>query len=170
LDRLALARREALSPARRVEHALHPWVAYGIMPLFALANAGVTVGEAPLGGESTPLILGVVLGLALGKPIGIVAFSVLGAKLGICQLPRGVDARGLLVVGCVAGIGFTMALFIAALAFSDASQLAAAKIAVLVGSALAAVVGLAVGFLLLPRELAAGAALTAEEAESATEQ
>ncbi len=95
LGRLDTARREAVAPVLRLESALHPWVAYGIMPIFALSNAGVSVGEVDLAGAETAVVaLGVTLGLALGKPLGIVLFSLAVVKLGLCALPRGVDLAG----------------------------------------------------------------------------
>ena len=152
LKRINIARREAVPPVTRIEAALHPWVAFGIMPLFALANAGVALGG--LSDElsaATGIALGVGLGLVVGKPLGIVAFSWLAVRLGLASLPRGSSWAGVLVVGCVAGIGFTMALFISALAFSDASMLAVAKITVLIASAIAGSIGLVVGYRFLPR-------------------
>jgi NhaA family Na+:H+ antiporter len=151
LERINIARREAIPPVTRIEAALHPWVAFGIMPLFALANAGVALGG--LGGgpsQAKGIVLGVGLGLVIGKPLGIVAFSWLATRIGFASLPRGVTWAGVLVVGCVAGIGFTMSLFIGALAFMDAPMLAIAKLTVLVASAFAGVVGLVMGFRYLP--------------------
>lgn len=170
LERINVARREAVSPVTRIEAALHPWVAFGIMPLFALANAGVSVGG--LGDDLsglTGIALGVGLGLVVGKPLGIVAFSWLAVRFGVAALPRGVSWTGVLVVGCVGGIGFTMALFIGTLAFSDPSMLAVAKIAVLVASAIAGAVGLALGYWFLPRvEPRLKGAATPHAAEAST--
>jgi Na+:H+ antiporter, NhaA family len=171
LSRLNQARREALPPVVRLEAALNPWVAFGVMPLFALANAGVSVGSVHFTAEGGTLIAaGIALGLALGKPIGIFLVSLVTVKLGLCSLPHGVDRRGLLVVGTVGGIGFTMSLFIAELAFGDAAQLNVAKVAVLIGSVVAGVAGIAVGSTLLPRAVPAGAAVTAQEAERSTDK
>jgi len=151
LERITVAGREALPPVTRIEAALHPWVAFAIMPLFALANAGVPLGGLGDGlSASTGVALGVGLGLVVGKPLGVVVCSWLAVRLGVASLPQGVTWGGVLVVGCVAGIGFTMSLFIGALAFSDPATLAVAKLAVLAGSALAGVVGLAAGYRLLP--------------------
>lgn len=152
LERVNIARREAVPPLTRIEFALHPWVAFGIMPLFALANAGVSLGG--LGGglsETTGIALGIGLGLVVGKPLGVVAFSWLAVRTGLGSLPRGVSWTGVVVVGCVAGIGFTMSLFIGALAFMDPSMLAIAKVTVLTTSAFAGMVGLVVGYRFLPR-------------------
>lgn len=144
-----------LSPVERLEAALHPWVAFGIMPLFALANAGVSLGALSEAGHSpTPLagaMVGIVLGLVLGKPIGIVLASWIATRLGWCALPEGVGWRHLLVLGALGGIGFTMSIFIANLAFPDAPELVVAKFGVLVASGLAAAGGLLLGRQLLPK-------------------
>jgi NhaA family Na+:H+ antiporter len=145
LDDLKSAGREAVSPAERLEHALHGWVAFAIMPLFALANAGVSVGQASVNGEGLAVFLGVALGLMLGKPAGILAFCWLAARARLVKLPDGVRWSGILVAGAVAGIGFTMALFIATLAFPDASRLDTAKLAILCASAGAAILGVTLG-------------------------
>ncbi len=147
------ARREAVPPVTRIEAALHPWVAFGIMPLFALANAGVALDGIGKGSsDSTGIVLGVGLGLVVGKPLGILVFSWLAVRLGFASLPLGVSWVGVLVVGCVAGIGFTMALFIGALAFTDESMLSIAKLTILAASAFAGMVGLVVGYRFLPRD------------------
>lgn len=130
--------RETVSPLDRLETALHPWVAFGIMPLFALANAGVKV---ELSAVKAPVALAVAAGLILGKPLGIVAFSWVAVKLGLARLPSGVNWKILLGASCLAGIGFTMSLFIAGLAL-EADQLAAGKIGTLIGSAVSAILGL----------------------------
>jgi Na+:H+ antiporter, NhaA family len=134
-----------VAPVERLQLRLDGWVAYLIMPLFALANAGVPLGGASFQGEALLIFLGVTVGLAAGKPLGIVAVTLLATRLGLTVLPAGVGWRQLLVVGQVAGIGFTMALFIAALAFPPGPLLETAKLAILSGSALAAVAGLAAG-------------------------
>ena len=168
MRRIRLANREALSPVVRIQAALHGWVAFGIMPLFALANAGVPLGGFDAASRgSVSVLVGVVAGLVIGKPLGILFASLIAVRLGVCRLPAGVDVRGLTVVGLVAGIGFTMAIFIAGLAFDDAALLAAAKLGVLIASLAAAVAGLAVGRILLPNAHPAGAASTVTEAEAA---
>jgi NhaA family Na+:H+ antiporter len=136
-----------LPPGGTLERRLHGWVAFGIMPLFALANAGVPIAGLPGGG--TRVLAGVGLGLLLGKPLGILAATALARRLGLVELPEGVGWRALLVLGLVAGMGFTMGLFVAALAFPPGPMLETAKIAVLAGSTLAAVAGLAAGRALL---------------------
>ncbi|WP_437549961.1 Na+/H+ antiporter NhaA [Sorangium sp. So ce367] len=109
------------------------------------------------------------LGLVVGKPLGVFLASFAMVRLGVCALPRDIGWRGIAVVGCVAGVGFTMAIFTAGLAFDEAAMLAAAKLGVLLASTVAAVVGLLVGRLALSGTAAAGAARTAEEAEGSTE-
>jgi Na+:H+ antiporter, NhaA family len=134
-----------LAAAPQLETTLHPWVAYGIMPLFAFANAGVSLAGLSFDQPSSiGILVGVATGLVLGKPIGIALATLAGVKLGICRLPEGVGYREVAVLGLLAGIGFTMAIFIANLAFVDAGMLAVAKFGVLVASAVAAVSGLLV--------------------------
>ena len=143
-----------LTPARsvaRLQAALHPWVAFGIMPLFALANAGVALDGAHPAGANLTLTLGVTLGLVFGKPVGILLATFVVVKLRLCTLPDGVNWRGVFVVGCVAGIGFTMPVFIGGLAFAASSTLmTTSKLAVLVASVLAGFVALGAGRVLLP--------------------
>jgi NhaA family Na+:H+ antiporter len=159
---------ESKSPAESLIDTLHPWVAFAIMPIFALANAGVAVSSGALDAQSWTVVAAVATGLIVGKPIGILVACWLALKLRIGQLPTGLTVRHLVVLGVVAGVGFTMALFIAQLAFTDESMLAAAKIGVLAASGGAAVLALVFGRLLLPEAVAAGAALTADEAERST--
>lgn len=139
---------ESEPPAVRLQSVLHPWVAFGVMPLFALANAGVTVDANVLGSTHVlPVAGAVALALVLGKPLGVVVACWLGVRLGLCKLPEGVSWSGVVLVGLLAGIGFTMAIFIAGLAFADEALLDAAKLGVLAGSAAAAVLGLTYGVL-----------------------
>ncbi|MCS7301328.1 MAG: Na+/H+ antiporter NhaA [Fimbriimonadales bacterium] len=133
--------REALrvqSPLQRLEHQLHYFVAFAVMPIFALSNAGVAV-EGGLNWTSR-VIWGVALGLLIGKPLGITLFSWLAVRLGLAQLPRGINFIHIAGVGFLAGIGFTMALFIGGLAFRG-DELNYAKLGILTGSALAGVIG-----------------------------
>jgi NhaA family Na+:H+ antiporter len=145
---MELATREARSPLERLENSLHPWVSFIIMPVFALANAGVVVELAAL---REGVAIAVMVGLCLGKPVGIVVFSWLAVRSGVAKLPAGVSWGVLAAGGVLAGIGFTMALFIASLAL-DGPLLDAAKIGVLSASALCAAAGLALLALLLPRD------------------
>lgn len=169
LRHINAARREVLSPAEGLIETLHPWVAYGIMPIFALANAGVVISADSLNQNAWMVISGVTLGLVVGKPIGIVLLSWIVLKLKLASLPLGISIRHLCVLGFVAGIGFTMSLFIAPLAFSDDSILSAAKIGVLGASGISAVLALLIGNLFLSPIATVGAAQSADEAESSTE-
>ena len=137
VGQLATAAVESVSPLRRLESMLQPWVAFGIMPLFALANAGVSL-EA--GAFADPVAVAVAIGLVVGKPLGIMLFSWFAVRSGAGLLPEGVDWKVLLGAACLAGIGFTMSLFIAGLAF-DGELLDAAKVGTLVGSSVSAVAG-----------------------------
>ena len=125
----------------RIESALRPWTAFGIMPLFALTNAGVALG----GLRVDMITAGAALGLAVGKPIGVLSASWLAVRLGIARRPDGLGWRGIAWMGLAAGVGFTMAIFIAGLAFPSGSALASAKVGVLVGSLLSALAALGVG-------------------------
>ena len=145
LDLINEARREAVSPVERLIHGLHPWVAFGVMPVFALANAGVVLGGASISGDGFWLFMGIVIGLAAGKPLGIVAAALGASRLGIATRSEEMTKRGVLLVGLVGGIGFTMSLFIAQLAFPPGPLLDTAKLAILVGSGVAIVIGLAFG-------------------------
>jgi len=129
------------TPLARMEHALHGWVAFGIMPIFALANAGVAL-SGDLGAMLTSSVsLGIILGLFFGKQIGVLFFSWLAIKLGWAERPAGVTWRQLYGVSLLTGIGFTMSLFIANLAFVDAAVLDAAKVGIFAASLIAGVAG-----------------------------
>jgi NhaA family Na+:H+ antiporter len=167
LDNLDLARREAVSPVDRLLHALHPWVAFVIMPVFALSNAGVVLDASSLRADGM-VMSGVFLGLALGKPLGVLGFSWLAVRLRLVALPAGIGWREMLVLGMVAGIGFTMALFIAGLAFPPGPVMEVAKLGILGASLLAGVAGLLAGRLLLGARARTGAAATAPAAELST--
>lgn len=130
-------------PLQKLEHRLHPWVAFGIVPIFALANAGVALAPGSLGGAGAPVVLGVVLGLVLGKPLGLLTTTWLLVRLGVARLPAGVRWRQMAGAGCLAGLGFTMSLFIAALGLRDPALLEAAKLGILGASLLAGVLGFA---------------------------
>lgn len=147
LRELRAAHREMLPPVSRVQMALHPWVAYVIMPIFALANAGVGFTGADLTSSAHFVMWGTALALAVGKPIGVVGATWIAVRLGWCRLAPGVSWGGVCLVGFLAGIGFTMSIFIGTLAFSDETLLAAAKLGVLSGSLLAATLGLGWGLI-----------------------
>ncbi|MCA9524749.1 MAG: Na+/H+ antiporter NhaA [Myxococcales bacterium] len=168
LQQVDLARREALSPAESLIESLHPWVAFGIMPVFALANAGVALGGVSFDAASWTVVTGVTVGLMVGKPIGLLLACGLVLRLGIARLPAGLTTRHLLVLGTVAGVGFTMALFIAQLAFAEPMLLGAGKVGVLAASGGAAILALILGRVLLPTAPADGAARSADEAEDST--
>ncbi len=150
LDEIERARREAISPAERLIHALHPWVSFLVMPGFAFANAGVSLDGASLSGDGLWLFLGVVVGLVIGKPLGITAAAVASFRLGTTRSAE-LTAKSIVLVGTVGGIGFTMSLFIAQLAFPSGPLLATAKLAILTGSAVAMGIGLAYGRALFRR-------------------
>ena len=151
LRRVQLAAREALSPLERLEGALHPWVSFAIMPVFALANAGVPI-QARAFGE--PVALAVTAGLVVGKPLGVLLLSWLAVRTGLASLPKEAGWRGVAAVGTLAGIGFTMSIFIAGLGLSGAS-LDAAKIGILTGSLISGALGIALLYALLPKSTAA---------------
>lgn len=146
LAQIAKLYQDAGTPLQRLEHALHPAVAYAILPLFALANGGVTIQPELLGGVAEPLSLGIIAGLSLGKPVGIVSVCWLLEKIGVAERPSGMSWRQMWSAGCFAGIGFTMAIFIANLAFVEASFLESAKLAILLASLISTFLG--VGLLL----------------------
>ena len=141
IEALERASEEAQSPLLTMEHRLHGVVAFVIMPLFALSNAGVELGSDMLGSISLPVAAGVVLGLVLGKPLGITLFAWLAVRTGLASLPEQATWRMLHGVSWLGGIGFTMSLFIAGLAFADASLLDSAKVGILLASLVAGVAG-----------------------------
>jgi NhaA family Na+:H+ antiporter len=125
------------APILRLEHVLHNFSAFVVMPLFAFANAGVRIG-GPL--QHMGVAFGVMAGLIVGKPLGIAAAAFMTVKCGMAKLPEGVRWASLLGYTWLAGIGFTMSLFIAMLAFDDAALVAAAKLGILAGSLLAGII------------------------------
>ncbi|MBI3158332.1 MAG: Na+/H+ antiporter NhaA [Chloroflexi bacterium] len=144
LQALENAVHAAQAPLQRLEHMLHPWVAFCIMPIFALANAGVPL-TVDLGNLLTqPLALGILLGLVFGKQLGIFAFAWLATRTGLAALPRGVSWAHVYGAAALGGIGFTMALFIANLAFPAPEMLETAKIGILAASLAAALFGWAI--------------------------
>lgn len=129
------------SPAQRLEHSLTPWATYLVLPIFALANAGVAISTDLGALFSNRVALGIIVGLVLGKSLGITLFTWLAIKLGIAELPSRVGWTQLFSATWLAGIGFTMALFIGNSAFTDPAQLATAKLAILVASLISGVIG-----------------------------
>jgi NhaA family Na+:H+ antiporter len=132
-------------PIIRVERVLHPWVAYAIMPLFALANAGVSFRGMELSGGAQFVTLGVALALCAGKPVGVIGTTWLAVRTGWCRLAPDIGWSGVCLIGLLAGIGFTMSIFIAMLAFTDEKLLDAAKLGVLFGSLISVTVSLGWG-------------------------
>lgn len=128
----------------KLEHALHPWVAFLILPIFAFANAGVSLQGVSLADLMQPLPLGIAAGLFVGKQIGVFAFTWIGVKSGLARLPEGVNWRHVYGVACLTGVGFTMSLFIGSLAFGAAETMNAVRLGVISGSILSGIVGYAV--------------------------
>ncbi|MFK3647174.1 Na+/H+ antiporter NhaA [Lysobacter enzymogenes] len=129
------------SPLETLEHALHPWVAYAILPLFAFVNAGLSLGGIEMKDMLAALPMGVVIGLVVGKPIGIVGAALLMRALGWARFPAGMDLRAMVGLGLMCGIGFTMSLFIASLAYQDPLLYEEAVLGILGASLLSAVIG-----------------------------
>jgi NhaA family Na+:H+ antiporter len=138
------------SPLETLEHALHPWVAYAILPLFAFANAGLALGGLRASDALAALPLGIVAGLVLGKPIGIVGAAWTLRRFGGVRWPEGMDGRAMLGLGLLSGIGFTMSLFIASLAYTDV-RYEEAVLGVLAASVCAAILGMLWLRAVLPR-------------------
>ncbi len=134
--------KQAVPPATRLEHKLYPWVYFLILPLFALTNADVAVTGLDFATvTSSPVVLGVFCGLVLGKPIGIMLFSFITVKTKIASLPEFVTWRHMLGASVLGGVGFTMAIFVANLAYADALLITEAKLSILVASTVAGVIG-----------------------------
>ena len=149
MSALRRAQRESVSPVARLEGAMHAWAAFAIMPLFAFANAGVDLGRVDLA-TSPRIVAGIACGLVAGKLAGILGAVWIAVKLGLTELPPRVTWRGIVVLGAVAGVGFTMALFIANLAFHGQAALQdVSTVAVLLASAIAGMLALALGRVLL---------------------
>jgi NhaA family Na+:H+ antiporter len=147
-------------PLTTLEHALHPWVAYGILPIFAFANAGVSLAGLSFADLLEPVPLGIVLGLFVGKQIGVFLFTWAVVKSGLARLPTGVNFRQVYGASIICGIGFTMSLFIGMLAFENAGaghSIVTDRLGILTGSLLSAIVGYVVLNFVLPRGRAEGA-------------
>jgi Na+:H+ antiporter, NhaA family len=139
---VAAVARESVPPLRRLEEAIHPWTSFLIIPLFALANAGVRLNEIDLGAAAThPVTVGVAVGLVVGKAVGITVFTWLGVRLGIGRLPK--QVRWVQVVGlaAIAGVGFTVSLLVTTLAFGTGELADLAKIGIFAGSLVAGTIG-----------------------------
>ncbi|BDR13859.1 Na+/H+ antiporter NhaA [Vibrio sp. STUT-A11] len=142
------------SPLKHMEHALHPYVAFGILPLFAFANAGISLEGVSLSGLTSMLPLGIALGLLVGKPLGIFTFSWAAVKLGVAKLPEGISFKHIFAVSVLCGIGFTMSIFISSLAFANVSPEfdTYARLGILMGSTTAAIIGYVLLHLSLPKK------------------
>jgi NhaA family Na+:H+ antiporter len=149
LNTLQNVTHEAISPAERLQHLLHSWVAFGIMPLFAFANAGVSLSKISFDGDALWVFWGVMVGRVVGKPLGIWGLSRLAERVGLAARPGGVQWRDVGVVGIVGGIGFTMALFIAELAFHTGQLLETSKLAILCASGLSGILSFLAGYRIL---------------------
>jgi Na+:H+ antiporter, NhaA family len=139
---LAGLSREAVSPLARLEHLLHPWTSWVVIPVFALANAGVPISSSTLGEAlGSRVALGVVVGLVVGKGVGVTVFTWLATRTGITRLPEGVGWGHLVGMAALAGIGFTVSLFVTSLAFRTPAVQEAAKLGILAASLLAGLLG-----------------------------
>lgn len=154
--------KEAQSPLHKLEHGLHPWIAFGVLPIFAFANAGVSLTGLSLEDLAAPITLGVAAGLFIGKQIGVFGATFLAVKAGIARRPEGTNWAHIYGVACLTGIGFTMSLFIGMLAFDARDSLDQVRIGVLAGSILSAIAGV------IALKLAARMSVPAE-ARSATQ-
>ncbi len=142
------------SPLKHMEHALHPYVAFLILPIFAFANAGISLEGISMSSLTSMLPLGIALGLLVGKPLGIFSFSWLAVKFGVAKLPKGVNFKHIFAVSVLCGIGFTMSIFISSLAFTGTSAEfdTLARLGILMGSTTAAVLGYFLLHISLPKE------------------
>ncbi|WP_375203615.1 Na+/H+ antiporter NhaA [Hyphococcus sp.] len=137
---------QAPSPLKTLEHGLHPWVIFLVLPLFAFANAGLSLANFTTSALFSPITLGVALGLFIGKPLGVLAASFAAVRLGWAKLPDGADWLHMAGLAAFTGIGFTMSLFVGGLAFSDADALNNVRLGVLVGSLASGLAGCALIF------------------------
>ena len=136
--------RHGSSPLHQFEHILAPWCSYLILPLFAFSNAGVPLENVGLSSLNSPLTLGIALGLIVGKPLGVFVFSYLSVKLGLAKLPQGVNFAQIFAISILCGIGFTMSMFLAGLAFGETAYNnfdTLSRLGILLGSGVSAVVG-----------------------------
>ncbi|AZQ09549.1 MULTISPECIES: Na+/H+ antiporter NhaA [Shewanella] len=140
---IPLRAKDGSSPSEHLEHSLHPWSNFLILPVFAFANAGVPLGNMGLDSLTSPVPVGIALGLLLGKPIGVMVFSYIAVKLRLAELPQGIGWRQIAPVSVMCGIGFTMSMFIASLAFEHGGEAYGdlARLGILLGSLFAAVIG-----------------------------
>lgn len=132
------------SPLKIMEHALHSWVAFGVIPLFAFANAGISLKGITAATFMEPITLGIMLGLFFGKQIGVMSVTALACRLKLCSLPDGATWMQFYGMALLTGIGFTMSLFIGTLAFTDVAFATPVRLGVMAGSLLSAIIGYSV--------------------------
>ncbi|MFV0574516.1 MAG: Na+/H+ antiporter NhaA [Vibrio sp.] len=142
------------SPLKSMEHALHPYVSFIILPIFAFANAGISLKGVSFDGLFSTVPLGIALGLLIGKPLGVFSFSWLSVKMGVAKLPEGINFKHIFAVSILCGIGFTMSIFISSLAFTnvDAAFDTYARLGILLGSTTAAILGYIALHTVLPKK------------------
>ena len=138
---IPLNAKDGSSPLKHLEHILHPWTAFLVLPIFAFANAGVALAGLRISDLLAPLALGIAAGLVVGKQLGVFGFMFLATKVGLVQRPAGVSWLQLYGLACLTGIGFTMSLFIGNLAFADPEQIETVKLGVISGSVISGVLG-----------------------------
>ncbi|HNQ92218.1 MAG TPA: Na+/H+ antiporter NhaA [Alphaproteobacteria bacterium] len=148
---LTCPKRPWLTPIETLEHALHPWVAFLILPLFAFANAGISFEGMSFGSLFEPVTLGIIAGLFIGKQLGVFLPFLLAVKIGCCHIPKNTNWMQVYGMAVLCGVGFTMSLFIGELAFADHDTQTAVRLGVMAGSLLSAVVGYLVIFWAAPR-------------------
>ncbi len=141
---IPLTDRAGRSPLKALEHSLHPWIAFAVLPIFAFANAGVSLTGIGLGDLIAPLPLGIAAGLFIGKQVGVFGFAWLAVKTGLTKLPDALSWPQIHGLSCITGVGFTMSLFIGTLAFDSAVQIDSVKLGVLSGSLLSGLTGVLV--------------------------
>lgn len=141
VEEIRVVSKHALTPLQRLEHSMHPLVAFVILPIFAFSNAGVTLSADSISEIGSPVALGVMAGLLLGKVLGVAGITALLVRLRWASLPAGMNMRHVLGAGCLAAVGFTMSLFISGLAFADADYITQSKLGILSASIVAGVVG-----------------------------
>lgn len=133
--------KDGSSPLKHLEHILHPWTAFLVLPIFAFANAGVSFAGLQISDLMAPLALGIAAGLVIGKQVGVFGFIFVATKIGLVKRPTGVSWLQLYGLACLTGIGFTMSLFIGNLAFGDPEQIETVKLGVISGSLISGVLG-----------------------------
>ncbi|MCL6217369.1 Na+/H+ antiporter NhaA [Zunongwangia pacifica] len=141
IQKISLLTKEAISPLQRLEYGLYRFINFFVLPIFAFANAGVTINTNSFNFFLSPITLGIIIGLIIGKFCGIVLFTRLLVAIKLCKLPKGVNWKHIYGVGCLGGIGFTMSLFVTELAYDDPTMLTQAKIGILTASILAGFIG-----------------------------